>query len=318
MTTAIGASSGLAPVGADEPVIRLRDVFCVHRSGEGDAAALQGTSLEVGRGEIVCVLGPSGAGKSTLLRVIAGLQIPSAGIAEVLGRDIGRLASGQRARLRQASIGFLPQHAESVVSPDLRARESVALPLALRGVGRRRQLERADELLDAAGIGERGDVPARELSGGERQRLALCAALAHRPALLLADEPTGELDAVSAAAVRELIAELSRSHGTTVLVVSHDPVTATIADRSVRLRDGRVVEDRRPGERGLVVGRGGWLHLPPELLGSAGITDRVHVRLGDDGLVISAAPETGPRPAQAGRRQASASHGRLGAGRRWS
>jgi ABC-type lipoprotein export system ATPase subunit len=310
MTTAIGASSGLAPVGVDEPVVRLRDVFCVHRSGEGDAAALQGTSLEVGRGEIVCVLGPSGAGKSTLLRVIAGVQIPSAGIAEVLGRDIGRLAFAQRSRLRQASIGFLPQHAEAVVSPDLRARESVALPLALRGVGRRRQLERADELLDAAGIGERADAPARELSGGERQRLALCAALAHRPALLLADEPTGELDALSAATVRELMAELSRSHGTTVLVVSHDPVTSTIADRSVRLRDGRVVEDRRPGERGLVVGRGGWLHLPPELLSSAGISDRVHVRLSDDGLVISAAPETGPRPQQ--RAPAGGGRGKVG------
>ncbi len=312
MTATTGTPSGLMPTAADEPVVRLRDVFCVHRSGEGDAAALQGTSLDVSRGEIVCVLGPSGAGKSTLLRVVAGLQTPSAGVAEVLGRDIGRLSAGVRSRLRHDAIGFLAQHADTVVSPDLLARESVALPLALRGAGRRRQLERASELLEAAGIGDRGDALARDLSGGERQRLALCAALAHEPALLLADEPTGELDAGSAAAVRSLIAGLAHAQATTVIVVSHDPQTATIADRSVRLRDGRVVEDRRPGERGLVVGRGGWLHLPPELLSSAGIADRVHVRLGQDGLVISAAPEAAG-PAGRAARPGSASN----LGKRW-
>src|SRR6185312_4875057 len=114
------------------------------------------------------------------------------------------------------------------------------------------------------GLGDRAGALPAELSGGERQRVALCAALAHRPSLLLADEPTGELDRDSADAIRNLIAQLARADGTTVIVVSHDPVTSTIADRSVRLRDGRVVEDRRPGEQGLVVGRGGWLHLPPE------------------------------------------------------
>lgn len=291
MTAVSGAVSPLADSGVHEPVVSLRDVFCVHRTGQGDAAALQGMSLDVERGAIVCVLGPSGAGKSTLLRVIAGLETPSAGVVQVLGWDIGRLAGRLRSRLRHTSIGFLAQHADALVPAELPARDAVALPLALRGVRRAERIERARKLLKTAGLEAHLATPAGELSGGERQRVALCAAMAHRPTLLLADEPTGELDARSADAVRELMADLARVEATTVIVVSHDPETGTIADRTVRLRDGRVVEDRRPGERGLVVGRGGWLHLPPELLSSAGISDRVHVRLDPDGLVITPAPE---------------------------
>jgi ABC-type lipoprotein export system ATPase subunit len=305
MTVLSGQRSPAAPAGVEEPVVRLRDVFCVHRSAQGDAAALQGASLDVERGEVVCVLGPSGAGKSTLLRVIAGLEVPSAGVTQVLGWDVGRIAPRLRARLRHASLGFLDQRAEATISPELSARDAVALPLALRGAARNERLARADELLGRAGVADQAKHATRELSGGERQRVALCAALAHRPALLLADEPTGELDRVSAEAMRRLIADLAHDEGTTVIVVSHDPVTSSIADRSVRLRDGRVVEDRRPGERGLVVGRGGWLHLPPELLSSAGIADRVEVHLGEDGLVLSAAPERSdrePEPASGARR----------------
>jgi ABC-type lipoprotein export system ATPase subunit len=292
MTTAIGAPSESTTEGIEEPVVRLRDVFCVHRTSEGDAAALQGTTLEITKGELVCVIGPSGAGKSTLLRVIAGLQEPSAGSVQVLGWDMGRIAPRLRARLRHSSIGFLPQHADAVLPPDLRACEAVALPLALRGAARDAQLQRAEELLSAAGIAKRAEALPGELSGGERQRLALCAALAHRPALLLADEPTGELDLHSAHSVRELIAGLSRAHGTTVVLVSHDPDAAAFADRSVRLRDGRVAEDRRAGERGVVVAPGGWLHLPPELLSAAGIGDRADITVADDGLVLRAAPES--------------------------
>jgi ABC-type lipoprotein export system ATPase subunit len=310
VTATVGAPAAQSAMGIDEPIVRLRDVFCVHRSSEGDAAALQGATLDVAPGELVCVIGPSGAGKSTLLRVIAGLQEPSAGIVQVLGWDIGRIAPRLRARLRHASIGFLPQHSEAVLAADLRARDAVALPLALRGSSREAQLRRAAELLSAAGIAERATARPRELSGGERQRLALCAALAHRPALLLADEPTGELDAANAAAVRELLAELCRAHGTTVILVSHDPDAVGFADRSVRLRDGRVAEDRRAGERGLVVGRGGWLHLPPELLAAAGIGDRADVRLDADRLVLRPAPESTPeRPSE--------SEGLPAAHRRW-
>ena len=279
---------------AAEPAVALRDVFAVHRTREGDAAALQGTTLLLAPGELLCVLGPSGAGKSTLLRVIAGLQTPSAGVVRVLGQDIGRLPARARARLRHARIGFLGQSSSSVVSPDLRVEAAVALPLVLRGVARSQRRPRVDELLDAAGLRERAGARPHELSGGERQRVALCVALAHHPELLLADEPTGELDAASAQAMRALIAELVRAHRATAILVSHDYATAEIADRAVRIRDGRVVEDRRDGESALVVDRGGWVRLPPDLLAQAQIGERARVRAVADGLIVSAAGPARP------------------------
>ena len=169
-----------------EAIVELRDVFCVHRTNEGDAAALAGMNLDLGRGEVLSVLGPSGAGKSTLLRVAAGLQPPSAGIVRVVGRDIGRMPARSRSRLRHELMGFLGQHTEEALSPDVRMRDAVALPLALRGVPGRERRRRVDELIEAAALTDRADARPAELSGGERQRFALCAALAHSPALLLA------------------------------------------------------------------------------------------------------------------------------------
>jgi ABC-type lipoprotein export system ATPase subunit len=276
-----------------EPIVKLREVFCVHRTREGDAAALQGTNLELGSGELLCVLGPSGAGKSTLLRVIAGIQEPSAGVVQVLGRDIGREPARRRARLRHEQIGFLAQHADTALPPDLTAGGAVALPLALRGVASEARRDRVEELLGHAGLGDRADALAGELSGGERQRVAVCAALAHRPSLLLADEPTGELDEESAVGIRRLIAELAHVHGTSVVIVSHDPAAAEIADRAVRIRDGRVVEDRRNGASALVVGSGGWLRLPGELLERARIGERAHARLLNGGVMLTAAEPSG-------------------------
>ncbi len=279
--------------------VEVRDVFCVHRTDEGDAAALQGMSLEVGAEEIVCVLGPSGAGKSTLLRVIAGLQLPSAGVVNVVGADVGRLGARARARIRNRCLGFLGQRADAALSPALPARAALALPLALRGIDRPERERRIGELLEAAGLSDRGDAVAAELSGGERQRLALCAALAHRPALLLADEPTGELDESAADDVRRLIVELARRERTSVVLVSHDPGMMDFADRTVRVRDGRVVEDGRDADAALVVGRGGWLRLPDGLLRSAGIGGRAHVQAVPGGVLVSAAPgEPATQPAQ--------------------
>jgi len=269
--------------------VELREVFCVHRSDQGDAAALQGTTLTVSRGEIVCVLGPSGAGKSTLLRVIAGLQRPSAGIANVLGSDIGRMSARRSSALRHAQIGYLDQRSDSMLAPDLPAQAAVELPLALRGVPPQRRRARARELLAAAGLDERAAALPDQLSGGERQRLALCAALAHRPALLLADEPTGELDAASAATVHALIESLARGSDTTVVLVTHDPAATTIADRTVSIRDGRIVEDRRDGQQALVVGRGGWLQLPAPLLAAAGIGERATATTVSAGVLVSSA-----------------------------
>ncbi len=280
-------------------VVELRDVFCVHRTNEGDAAALAGTNLELTRGEVLCVLGPSGAGKSTLLRVIAGIQPPSAGVVRVLGRDIGRMPAHSRARLRHELVGFLGQYTETALSPDLPMRDAVALPLVLRGVPRRERRTRVDELLQATSLADRADALASELSGGERQRFALCAALAHRPALLLADEPTGELDDASADAIRSLIVELTRTSRTSVIIVTHDPATAEVADRTLRIRDGRIVGDRRGGEEALVV-NDGWLRLPPDLLTQAGIGRRARVEPIPDGVIVTrAASDSGPAAAAA-------------------
>jgi ABC-type lipoprotein export system ATPase subunit len=281
------------------PAVELRDVFCVHRTPEGDAAALQGATLTVDRGEVLGVIGPSGAGKSTLLRMIAGLQTPSAGAVVVLGRDIGRLKARARAQIRHDSIGFLGQRADSLLPPELPVWRAVSLPLALRGEPADARRARALELLEAVGLRNRADTRPDQLSGGERARVALCAALSHRPALLLADEPTGELDVVSAAATRAVIGSLARATGTTAIIVSHDPATEAFVDRCVQISDGRVAEDRRDGDGALVVGRGGWVQLPAELLEAAGIGDRVRVHRGEGGLVVTSVsePRSAPQPA---------------------
>jgi ABC-type lipoprotein export system ATPase subunit len=274
----------------------LQDVFCVHRSIHGDAAALAGLNLKLRHGERVCVLGPSGAGKTTLLRVVAGLQTPSAGSVRVFGTDIGRQPERRRARLRHRLIGFLDQRSDATLPPELSIAAAVALPLALRGVPRSNRRTRVRDLLRAADLGDRGDALPGQLSGGERQRAALCAALAHRPPLLLADEPTAELDEASAVRMARLIEDLSEAEGTAVLSVSHDPALAAGVRRVVRIRDGRIVEERREGEASLIIGRDGWIRLPEPLLDEAGIAGRARAAVTQSGLLLTA---TGPagRPA---------------------
>ena len=294
------ASASSGPERWIGPVVELRDVFCVHRTNQGDAAALQGTNLELAGGEVLCVLGPSGAGKSTLLRVIAGLQPPSAGAVTVLGQDMGRIPARARARVRHRLLGLLGQSSDGALPPALPAGRAVELPLALRGMPARARQARVRELLQAADLSERAGALPAALSGGERQRFALCAALAHRPALLLADEPTGELDDASARTVLGLIGSLARQGGTSVIVASHDHAMAALADRSVRLRDGRIVEERRGGDRTMVIDHGGWAALPAELLERAGFKRRARVRPSGRGLLLTpAAPENG-RPDHAG------------------
>ena len=276
-------------------LVELRDVFRVHPSPEGGVAALQGLTLSVREGEVCVVLGPSGSGKSTLVRIVAGFERPSAGSVRVAGHDVAALSPGRAARYRSQVLGYADQHYWRALAGELTARELVSVQLGLAGAPAAKRDERAGELLERVGLGDRRDARPRELSGGEQQRIALCAALAHRPRLLVADEPTGELDAETARGVLELVAELVREHGTTALVVSHDPATVEHADRVVHVRDGRVSDERlvaAGGADAVVVGRGGWLRLPEDVLRSAGISDRATVRLEADHLVI-AAPKTG-------------------------
>jgi ABC-type lipoprotein export system ATPase subunit len=269
--------------------VEVEDVFRVYATEEGTAAALQGLSLGVHPGEIVAVLGPSGSGKTTLLRILAGLDRPSAGRVRVLGVDLRRLRGRRLDRYRNRVLGYADQRYARALAPELTVGELVSLRLALAGAPPKEQHERARELLNRVGLAGRADAYRHELSGGEQQRVALCAALAHRPRLLLADEPTGELDAENAARVYELIGALARAQGTTVLLVSHDPGSASIADRVVQIRDGRVSGEtarRRAEDEEIIVARGGWLRLPEELLRRSGISTRARARLAERSVLI--------------------------------
>ena len=280
--------------------IELKEVFRVHSTPEGDAAALQGLSLRVEEGEVLTVLGPSGSGKSTLLRLLAGLDRPSAGVVRVHGEDVGKLPARQLARYRASLLGYADQHYTRALAPELSVRELVAVQLGLRGSARRERFARADELLERVGLGDKRGRRPTQLSGGEQQRVALCAALAHRPKVFLADEPTGELDAATADQVYAMLAELVREHRCTTVIVSHDPESARIADRIVRIRDGRVSEewsrDDGAGDT-IVVGRGGWLRLPEELLLRAGIGPKATARFAEGGVIVEPAGEAEPQQA---------------------
>jgi ABC-type lipoprotein export system ATPase subunit len=275
------------------PAIDARDVFRIYSTPEGDAAALQGLTLRVREREVLVVLGPSGSGKTTLLRILAGFDVPSAGTVHVFGVDLAKLSGHRFDAYRSQTLGYIDQHYSRSLSPELSARELIAFQLGLDGEARRAARSRADELLERVGLADRADSRPAELSGGEQQRVAVCAALAHRPRLLLADEPTGELDAANAALIYELIGELAREERCTTVIVSHDPESAAIADRIVRIRDGRVSEEmaRDDGEDAIVVGRGGWVRLPEELLLRTGISVRARARVRGPGiLLLPAAP----------------------------
>jgi ABC-type lipoprotein export system ATPase subunit len=273
--------------------VEAHDLFRVHSTPEGDAAALQGLTLGVAEGELLAVLGPSGAGKTSFLRILAGLDLPSAGTIRVFGQNLRSLGLSARARYRTRIVGYLDQHYDRALAPELTARELVGLRLRADGL---EWQPRADDLLERVGLGAKLGSRPGALSGGEQQRVALCAALAHRPRLLLADEPTGELDEASARLVYEAIAELAEAEGCTVVIVSHDPASTAVADRFVHIRDGRVSEETVGGEDAIVVGRGGWLRLPQEFLERAGIGTRATASLEDDRIVVSAAGSDDAEP----------------------
>ncbi|HKP17608.1 MAG TPA: ATP-binding cassette domain-containing protein, partial [Gaiellaceae bacterium] len=270
--------------------IDVRNAFRIHRSTAGTAVALQGLTLQVAEGEVVVVLGPSGSGKTTLLRTVAAFDTLSAGSARVLGTDVGSLGPAAAARFRAENLGLLDQHYARALSPDLSCVHTVGLGLELLGVHRAEARSRAAALLERVGLGDRLDDRPGRLSGGEQQRVALCGALAHRPRLLLADEPAGELDAESAETVYALISEFVRERRATALIVSHDEAAAEIADRLVYVRDGRVVEEGRPGERtSLVVTEPGWVRLPDPLLDAIGSPGKLRAEHRDGELVLSSA-----------------------------
>jgi putative ABC transport system ATP-binding protein len=223
-----------------EPVLSLRDVTKVYRSGSLEVAALRGITLDVQPGEYVAVMGPSGSGKSTLMHIIGCLDVPTAGSYRLAGEDVSSMSENDLADVRNRSIGFVFQQFNLLAS--MTAASNVALPLAYAGVSRAQRRERAEASLGRVGLADRVGHRPGELSGGQQQRVAVARALVTEPALILADEPTGNLDSTSTADVLDLFDELHKA-GRTVVLITHEKDVADRAGRVVRLRDGLVTDD---------------------------------------------------------------------------
>jgi putative ABC transport system ATP-binding protein len=226
---------------ASENVLELRDVGRQLPSGGKMLEILDSIDLEVGRGEFLAILGPSGSGKSTLLALMAGLDRPSAGEVWLDGERIDHLSEDRLAILRRHSVGFVFQSFQLL--GNFTARENVMLPMEL--LARADARSRAEDLLAAVGLGERGHHYPSQLSGGEQQRVALARAFAPQPTLLLADEPTGNLDGATGRMVLDLLVSLRGDEGATLVLVTHDPAVAARADRRIHLQDGRIAHEER-------------------------------------------------------------------------
>ena len=221
-----------------DPVISLQDVHRVYHLGRVDVRALDGVDLTIEHGEFLAVVGPSGSGKSTLMNIVGCLDRPTDGRYLLDGLDVAELDDDGLAALRSRSIGFVFQSYNLL--PRTTALENVATPLAYQGIRRKEREARAREALERLGLGDRLSHEPAELSGGQQQRVAIARALVTEPAIILADEPTGNLDSTSGAEVMGILRELHTS-GRTVLLITHDPDVATFADRQVHVRDGRLV-----------------------------------------------------------------------------
>ncbi len=237
------SARGPAPAGVTPPALELRAVRKRYPLGDGTVVALDGVSLVVPRGEFTAVVGRSGSGKSTLLHLAAGIDTPSEGEVWVDGAELSRLGDDALTRERRDRIGMVHQFFHLL--PTLSARENVALPALLAGRDERETLARADALLAEVGLEARRAARPHTLSGGEMQRVAVARALLNRPALLLADEPTGNLDTRSAGQVMDLLGTLAERHGATVVMVTHSREAAARATRVIELSDGRIVSDTR-------------------------------------------------------------------------
>ena len=282
----------------EELYIRCEDLFKIYKAANLEVVALRGLDLKVRHGEFMAIVGASGSGKSTLLNILAGLDTPSAGRCFVGGEDLLAMSTSDMVRYRRKSVGFIWQQTGRNLVPYLDAVQNVEVPLVLDGVPAADARKRASELLELVLLGHRKHHRPEMLSGGEQQRVSIAVALANRPPLLLADEPTGELDSVGADTVYDVFRNLNKEFGTTIIIVTHDPDIAARVDRVVAIRDGRTsteiirtvrfegVETKVQHEEYVLVDAAGRLQVPKEFLDQLDIHERVRVLMGEGRIEV--------------------------------
>jgi ABC-type lipoprotein export system ATPase subunit len=268
-------------VARGQVLIQLQHVFKIYRVSDTGVVALAGIDLDIRRGEFVAMVGPSGSGKSTILNLVGGLDRATAGTVEVGGRDLGRLADDELTLFRREEVGFLWQGTARNLVPYLRLRENVEVPLLATEQAAWVRRKRVGELLELVGLSDRPDHLPWMLSGGEQQRAAVAVAIANLPSVLLADEPTAELDSAAAERVLTAFRDAVREFGTTILMVTHDLLAAARADRTVRLRDGRL----RHESRHATVDEEGGLRLPEDAIAALAASE-VEIEIADGEVLI--------------------------------
>jgi ABC-type lipoprotein export system ATPase subunit len=282
-----------------ESMVDCEGVVHIYQAEKIEVVALQGLDLVVEPGEMVAIAGRSGSGKTTLMNILAGLEKPTAGVVRVGGHDLSRLTSAERERYRRETVGYVLQHAMGNLAPYLTSLENVEAA-TLTGPARYRS-RMAVQLLDQLGLGARASRRPAQLAGHETQRLALATALANRPRLLLADEPTAELDTASAAQLLTDLTGVLREQGVAAVIVTHDPQLETYVDRVVMIRDGRTSSERRWVEREgelihdelAIMDRAGRIQLPRAYVERLGLGERVRLHLDADRISIRRAEEDG-------------------------
>ncbi|GGN93731.1 ABC transporter ATP-binding protein [Actinoplanes lobatus] len=275
----------------------------IYQTGSIEVQALQGLDLAVDEGEMVAVVGASGSGKSTLLSILAGIDAPTAGRARVADWDLLAMSRGDRVRYRRHTVGFVRQQTAANLVPYLTSRQVVELPLAAARVSAKERRIRADELLAALDVADCAERRPAQMSGGQQQRVAIAVALANQPRVLLADEPTGELDTATSASVFEAMRKVNREFGVTVVVVTHDPEVSGQVERTVAIRDGRTSSEvlRRTetgadgdtlviAEEYAVMDRAGRVQIPREYREALALTRRVRLALEADHVTIRSDP----------------------------
>jgi len=292
-----------------EPDIYCADVVRIFGGrGSGiEVQALQGLNLRVDRGELTAIVGASGSGKSTLLTILSGLDVPTAGIARVAGHDLLSMTAAERVDYQRHSVGFVWQQTARNLLPYLTAAENIALALSVAGTARgRARRALVDDHLGLLGVGEVRDRLPDELSGGQQQRVAIAVAIANSPRVLLADEPTGELDEATSAEVLEAMRSVNRERGVTTLIVTHDATVSEHVDRTIQIRDGRTStevlrrtqldsagNEEQIAEEFAVLDRAHRLQLPEEFAAALELRDRVRLSLEPDHVAIRPAKEKG-------------------------